>query len=209
MGKKSVVLSSGDTLKVDQVMLALGRLPLTQELGLDHAGVETDDRGYIKVDQYSKTNVANIWSVGDVTDRVQLTPVAIHEAMCFVSTEFRGVPQSPDHEMIPTAVFSHPEIGTVGMTEEEAAKSYQKLNVFRANFRPMKHTLSGRDSRMLMKLIVDAASNKVIGAHVLGPDAGEMAQILAIPMKMGCTKEDFDRTMALHPSAAEETGDHV
>ncbi len=203
-GKKSVLLSSGDTLKADQVMLALGRLPLTQELGLDHAGVETDDHGYIKVDEYSKTNVANIWAVGDVTDRVQLTPVAIHEAMCFVSTEYRGVPQSPDHEMIPTAVFSHPEIGTVGMTEEEAAKSYPKLNVFRANFRPMKHTLSGRDSRMLMKLIVDAESNKVIGAHVLGPDAGEMAQILAIPMKMGCSKEDFDRTMALHPSAAEE-----
>ncbi len=124
--------------------------------------------------------------------------------MCFVATEFRGDPQMPDHAMIPTAVFSHPEIGTVGMTEEEAARQFDKLNVFRANFRPMKHTLSGRDSRMLMKLIVDAASDKVVGAHVLGPDAGEMAQILAIPMKMGSTKADFDRTMALHPSAAEE-----
>ncbi|MGI9366675.1 MAG: glutathione-disulfide reductase [Rhizobiaceae bacterium] len=203
-GKKRATLSGGEILEVDQVMFALGRLPLTSNLGLEAAGVETDANGYIKVDGYSKTNVDNIWAVGDVTNRVQLTPVAIHEAMCFVSTEFRGEPQMPDHEMIPTAVFSHPEIGTVGMTEEEAGKQFSKLQVFRANFRPMKHTLSGRDSRMLMKLIVDAETDKVVGAHVLGPDAGEMAQILAIPMKMGCTKADFDRTMALHPSAAEE-----
>lgn len=203
-GKKLATLSGGEVLEVDQVMFALGRLPLTSGLGLETAGVEMDAQGYIKVDGYSRTNVENIWAVGDVTNRVQLTPVAIHEAMCFVSTEFRGTPQLPDHEMIPTAVFSHPEIGTVGMTEEEAAQNFAKLNVFSANFRPMKFTLSGRDSRMLMKLIVDAETDKVIGAHVLGPDAGEMAQVLAIPMKMGCTKADFDRTMALHPSAAEE-----
>ncbi len=202
--KRKATLSSGEVLEVDQVMFALGRLPLTGSLGLELAGVATDDRGYIKVDEYSRTNVDHIWAVGDVTDRVQLTPVAIHESMCFVATEFRGDPQQPDHEMIPTAVFSHPEIGTVGMTEEEAGQKFEKLNVFRANFRPMKHTMSGRDSRMLMKLIVDAATDKVIGAHILGPDAGEMAQILAIPMKMGSTKADFDRTMALHPSAAEE-----
>jgi glutathione reductase (NADPH) len=203
-GQKRVVLSGGEELLADQVMFAIGRLPLTDGLGLQAAGVETDDRGYIKVDEYSKTNVPHIWAVGDVTDRVQLTPVAIHESMCFVATEFRGDPQRPDHEMIPTAVFSHPEIGTVGMSEEEAGQVHAKLNVFRANFRPMKNTLSGRDSRMLMKLIVDAESDKVIGAHVLGPDAGEMAQILAIAMKMGSTKADFDKTMALHPSAAEE-----
>ena len=201
---RMATLSGGEVLEVDQVMFALGRQPLTDDLGLDLAGVETDKRGYIKVDAYSRTNVEHIWAVGDVTDRVQLTPVAIHESMCFVATEFRDDPQRPDHEMIPTAVFSHPEIGTVGLTEEEAGQKYKKLNVFRANFRPMKHTLSGRDSRMLMKLIVDAETDKVIGAHVLGPDAGEMAQILAIPMKMGSTKVDFDRTMALHPSAAEE-----
>lgn len=201
---RRAVLSGGEVLEVDQVMFALGRLPLTDGLGLDVAGVETDERGYIKVDAYSRTNVDHIWAVGDVTDRVQLTPVAIHESMCFVATEFRDDPQMPDHEMIPTAVFSHPEIGTVGMTEEEAGQKYSKLNVFRANFRPMKHTLSGRDSRMLMKLIVDAETDKVVGAQILGPDAGEMAQILAIPMKMGSTKTDFDRTMALHPSAAEE-----
>ncbi len=202
--KRKATLSGGEVLEVDQVMFALGRLPLTDSLGLDMAGVATDDRGYIKVDDYSRTNVDHIWAVGDVTDRVQLTPVAIHESMCFVATEFRDDPQQPDHEMIPTAVFSHPEIGTVGMTEAEAGQKFEKLNVFRANFRAMKHTMSGRDSRMLMKLIVDVATDKVIGAHILGPDAGEMAQILAIPMKMGSTKADFDRTMALHPSAAEE-----
>lgn len=203
-GKKRIFLSGGEELLADQVMLAIGRLPLTEGLGLEAAGVEIDERGYIPVDAYSRTNVAHIWAVGDVTDRVQLTPVAIHESMCFVATEFRNEPQMPDHEMIATAVFSHPEIGTVGLSEEEAGGQFAKLNVFRANFRPMKHTLSGRDSRMLMKLIVDADSDRVVGAHVLGPDAGEMAQILAIAMKMGSTKADFDKTMALHPSAAEE-----
>ena len=203
-GVRKASLTGGEVLEVDQVMFAIGRLPLTDGLGLDMAGVETDDRGYIKVDEFSRTNVEHIWAVGDVTDRVQLTPVAIHESMCFVATEFRDEPQRPDHEMIPTAVFSHPEIGTVGMTEVEAGEKFSKLNVYRANFKPMKHTMSGRDSRMLMKLIVDAETDLVVGAHILGPDAGEMAQILAIPMKMGSTKADFDRTMALHPSAAEE-----
>jgi len=203
-GGRRAVLSGGEVLDVDQVMLALGRLPLTDGLGLETADVDTDAKGNIKVDAYSRTSAGNIWAVGDVTNRVQLTPVAIHEAMCFVSTEYRDDPQSPDHDMIPTAVFSHPEIGTVGLSEEQAAQQFKRLNIFSANFRPMKHTLSGRDSRMLMKLIVDSANDKVVGAHVLGPDAGEMAQILAIAMKMGSTKADFDRTMALHPSAAEE-----
>ncbi|MEE9313705.1 MAG: glutathione-disulfide reductase [Rhizobiaceae bacterium] len=197
-------LSGGDVLEVEQVMFAMGRTPLTQTLGLETAGVETCSRGYIKVDDYSRTNVENIWAVGDVTDRVPLTPVAIHEAMCFVATEYRDDPQKPDHAMIPTAVFSHPEIGTVGMSEEDAGAAFEKLNIFRAKFRPMKNTLSGRDSQMLMKLVVDAATDKVVGAHILGPDAGEMAQLLAIAMKMGSTKKDFDATMALHPSAAEE-----
>ncbi len=197
-------LSGGEVMEVDQVMLALGRVPLTGSLGLDMAGVETDERGYIKVNEYSRTNVENIWAVGDVTDRVQLTPVAIHEAMCFVATEYQDDPQRPDHDLIATAVFSHPEIGTVGMSEAEAAEAFPKLNVFRANFRPMKYTLAGRDSRMLMKLIVDAESDRVVGAHVLGPDAGEMAQVMAISIKMGAKKADFDRTMALHPSAGEE-----
>ncbi len=203
-GTRVTHLTGGDVLEVDQVMFALGRVPMTDNLGLDLAGVETDDRGYIKVNEYSRTSCENIWALGDVTDRVQLTPVAIHEAMCFVSTEYKGIPEKPDHDLIATAVFSHPEIGTVGLTEEQAAEKYKKVDVFRANFKPMKHTLTGRDTRMLMKILVEGDTDKVVGVHVVGPDAGEMAQVLAIPLKMGCSKADFDRTMALHPSAAEE-----
>ena len=197
-------LSNGDTLHVDQVMFALGRHPLTQDLGLETAGVETDSRGYITVDEYSRTSCDSVWALGDVTDRAQLTPVAIHEAMCFYQTEFLGEPTRPDHEMIPTAVFSHPEIGTVGLTETQAVEAHPDLTVFKADFRAMRYTLAGRDSRMVMKVLVDTPSDRVVGVHIIGPDAGEMAQILAIAMKMGATKRDFDRTMALHPSAAEE-----
>jgi glutathione reductase (NADPH) len=194
----------GETLTVDTVMLALGREPYTQGLGLEAAGVKTDERGAIIVDEYSCTSVANIYALGDVTDRVQLTPVAIHEAMCFIETVFKDNPTSPDYDLIPTAVFSQPEIGTVGLSEEEAARRYPELDVFRAEFRPMKATLSGRVERTIMKLIVDAASRKVVGAHILGHEAGEMAQLLGVSLKAGATKDDFDRTMALHPSAAEE-----
>lgn len=191
-------------LNADVVMLALGRVPNAQGLGLEAAGVKTDERGAIVVDEYSRTSVENIYALGDVTDRVQLTPVAIHEAMCFIETEYKNNPTKPDHETIATAVFSQPEIGTVGLSEEEAGKRYQDLEVYRAQFRPMKATLSGRAEKMVMKLIVDAASRKVVGAHILGHDAGEMAQLLGITLKAGCTKDDFDRTMAVHPTAAEE-----
>ena len=177
-------------------------LPRPHEL--DAAGVELDKIGAVVVDDYSRTNVDNIWAVGDVTNRVQLTPVAIHEAMCFVETAFKDNSTKPDHDTIPTAVFSQPEIGTVGLSEDEASKRFAELEVYRALFRPMRHTLSGRDEKMLMKLVVDGASRKVIGAHVLGPDAGEMAQLLGIPIKAGLTKDDFDRTMAVHPTASEE-----
>ncbi|MNU46153.1 Glutathione amide reductase [compost metagenome] len=194
----------GETLSVETVMLALGRDPYTKGLGLEAAGVKTDERGAIVVDEYSRTNVENIYALGDVTDRVQLTPVAIHEAMCFIETVYRNNPTSPDYDLIPTAVFSQPEIGTVGLSEEEAAKRYDELEVYRAEFRPMKATLSGRSERMIMKLVVDAASRKVVGAHILGHEAGEMAQLLGICLKASATKDDFDRTMALHPSAAEE-----
>jgi glutathione reductase (NADPH) len=135
---------------------------------------------------------------------VQLTPVAIHEAMCFVETEFRGKPVAPDHDLIATAVFSQPEIGTVGLTEEDSVKTYPHVEIYKASFRPMRHTLSGRQEKSIMKLVVDGRTRRVLGAHVLGPDAGEMAQLLAIPIKAGCTKDDFDRTMAVHPTAAEE-----
>lgn len=203
-GRKRVHLSGGDAIAADQVMLAIGRVPNTKSLGLEAAGVAVDETGAIKVDAYSRTSKENIWAVGDVTNRVQLTPVAIHEAMCFLETAFKNNPTKPDHELIATAVFSQPEIGTVGLTEQDAARKFREIEVYRAVFRPMRNTLSGSTEKMLTKLIVDAASRKVVGAHILGPDAGEMAQLLAIPMKAGCTKDDFDRTMAVHPTAAEE-----
>ncbi|WFU49301.1 glutathione-disulfide reductase [Sinorhizobium terangae] len=191
-------------LVVDQVMLALGRVPNTRGLGLENAGVKVNERGAIIVDAFSRTSAPGIYALGDVTDRVQLTPVAIHEAMCFIETEYKNNPTSPDHDQIATAVFSQPEIGTVGMTEEDAARKFDELEVYRAEFRPMKATLSGRKEKMIMKLVVNAADRKVVGAHILGHDAGEMAQLLGISLKAGCTKDDFDRTMAVHPTAAEE-----
>ncbi len=200
----AVTLSDGQVLKAGQVMLAIGRIPLTKDLGMQKAGVELDWGGHIVVDEYSRTSAGSIWAVGDVTNRVPLTPVAIHESMCFIETEFKNNPTIPDHDEIATAVFSHPEIGTVGMNEEEATEMLGNLDIYKAVFRPMKHTLSGRDERTMMKLIVDGQSKRVVGAHILGPDAGEMAQLLAIPIKMSATKEDFDRTMAVHPTAAEE-----
>ncbi|WOS61169.1 glutathione-disulfide reductase [Sinorhizobium fredii] len=189
---------------VDQVMLALGRVPNTKGLGLENAGVKTNERGAIVVDAFSRTSAPGIYALGDVTDRVQLTPVAIHEAMCFIETEYKNNPTSPDHDLIATAVFSQPEIGTVGLSEEDAVRKYDEFEVYRAEFRPMKATLSGRKDRMIMKLLVNAADRKVLGAHILGHDAGEMAQLLGISLKAGCTKDDFDRTMAVHPTAAEE-----
>lgn len=194
----------GEKLVAGQVMLALGRDPHTKGLGLENAGVEVNHKGAIIVDEYSRTNIPSIFALGDVTDRVQLTPVAIHEAMCFIETEYKGNPTSPDHDLIATAVFSQPEIGTVGLSEEKAAEKYEELEVYRAEFRPMKATLSGRQEKMIMKLIVNAADRKVVGAHILGHEAGEMAQLLGITLKAGCTKDDFDRTMAVHPTASEE-----
>jgi glutathione reductase (NADPH) len=195
---------NSELLDVGVVMLALGRDPNTKGLGLEAAGVEINSRGAIVVDAYSRTSVPNIFALGDVTDRVQLTPVAIHEAMCFIETEYKNNPTRPDHDLIATAVFSQPEIGTVGLSEEEAGRRYPKLEVYRAQFRPMKATLSGRNEKMIMKLIVNAEDRKVVGAHILGHDAGEMAQLLGITLKAGCTKDDFDRTMAVHPTASEE-----
>ncbi|MCF3642780.1 glutathione-disulfide reductase [Rhizobium sp. TRM95111] len=203
-GRRVVATKNHGDLVVDQVMLALGRVPNTRGLGLETAGVALNEKGAVVVDAFSRTNVSSIFALGDVTDRVQLTPVAIHEAMCFVETEFRDNPVSPDHDMIATAVFSQPEIGTVGMSEDAAAKRFDDIEVYRAEFRPMKATLSGRSEKTIMKLVVNAADRKVLGAHVLGHDAGEMAQLLGVSLKAGCTKDDFDRTMAVHPTAAEE-----
>ena len=199
-----VNLEDGSTIESDCVMYATGRTPNTKGLGLEAAGVALNARGAIEVDEYSHTNVENIWALGDVTDRVNLTPVAIHEAMRFVSTVFGDKPLPVDHELIPTAVFSQPSLGTCGLTEEDARKRYERIDIYKAQFRPMKHTLSGREERMLMKLVVDGESGRVLGCHILGPDAGEMIQCLGIAIKMGATKTDFDATMAVHPTAAEE-----
>lgn len=203
-GRIDVQLSDGKTLTAAEVMLAVGRLPNTADLGLEDAGVDIGGAGEVLVDSYSRTSVDNIWAVGDVTNRVQLTPVAIHEAMCFVETAFKGNPVAPDHGCIATAIFSQPEIGTVGLTEDEAARNFENVEVYRTAFRPMRHATSDGEDRMLIKLIVDSDSNLVLGAHVLGADAGEMAQLLGIPIATGITKERFDRTMAVHPTAAEE-----
>ncbi len=203
-GRRLVETGQNGQMVVDQVMLATGRVPNTAGLGLEAAGINTDDRGAIRVDAFSRTSAAGVYALGDVTDRVQLTPVAIHEAMCFIETEYKHNPTSPDHDLIATAVFSQPEIGTVGMSEEEAVKKHAAIDVFRAEFRPMKATLSGRSEKTIMKIVVDADSRKVLGVHILGHDAGEMAQLLGIALKAGVTKDDFDRTMAVHPTAAEE-----
>lgn len=203
-GALRVALSDGAAVDTGCVMYAIGRQANTDNLGLEAVGVKTGANGEILVDSQSRTSVDSIYAVGDVTNRVNLTPVAIREGHAFADSVFGGRPWHTDYEMIPTAVFSEPEIGTVGMSEADARKTYGSIDIYKARFRPMKFTLSGRDERMLMKLVVDEKSQRVIGCHVLGPDAGEIVQMAAIAMRMGATKSDFDRTMALHPSAAEE-----
>ena len=196
--------TDGKNMVVDQAMLALGRVPAIEGLGLDKAGVELNKGGAIAVDSYSKTNVDSIYAVGDVTDRVNLTPVAIREGHAFADTVYGGKDITVDHSDIATAVFSQPEIGTVGLSQEEAEAEYGDIDIYSSSFRPMKNILPGRDEKMLMKLIVDAASDKVLGCHIVGPDSGEMSQLVGVAMKMGATKADFDNTMAVHPTASEE-----
>ena len=200
----TVTLKDGSKVETGKVMYATGRAPNTRGLGLEAAGVELGKRGEIAVDAYSRSSVEHIYAVGDVTDRVNLTPVAIREGHAFADTVFGNKPTAVNHELVPTAVFSTPEIGTVGLTEEAARARYPKLDVYKARFKPLRHTLSGRDERMLMKLLVDGETGRVVGCHVLGPDAAEIVQMAAIAMRMGATKADFDATVALHPTAAEE-----
>ncbi|MCB1549546.1 MAG: glutathione-disulfide reductase, partial [Hyphomicrobiaceae bacterium] len=197
-------LGNGREIAADQVMYATGRVPHTTGLGLEAAGVERGWNGHVVVDEQQRTNVDTIYAVGDVCDRVNLTPVAIREGHAFADSVYGQRPWQIDHDMIPTAVFSTPEIGTVGWTEAEAREKCAHVDIYKARFRPMRHTLSGREERMVMKLIVDAESDRVVGCHILGPDAGEIVQMAAIAMRMGATKAQFDSTMALHPSAAEE-----
>jgi len=199
-----VHLSDGSCVEADQVLVATGRRPNTKDIGIDKAGVELNKKGAVIVDSYSKTNVDNIYAVGDVTDRINLTPVAVREGHAFADTIFGDRPTAVSHINVPSAVFTTPEIGTVGLSEQEARKIFDIVDIYLAQFRPLKATLSGREEKVMMKIVVDGATDQVLGVHVLGHDAGEMAQLVAIPVRMGCKKADFDATMALHPTAAEE-----
>jgi glutathione reductase (NADPH) len=198
-------LTNGSSVASDQVMFAIGRHPNVANLGLEKAGVAINaHNGGIAVDHFSKTSVDNIYAIGDVTHRINLTPVAIREGHAFADTVFGKREVRVDHANIPTAVFSQPEVGTVGLTETQARAQFSHVDIYKASFRPMKATMSGRDTRVLMKLVVDGTTDRVVGCHIVGDGAAEMVQLLGIAVKMKATKADFDATMALHPTAAEE-----
>ena len=201
--KIRVTDTKGNETLFDQVMYATGRHPNADNLGLEALGVARGKKGEILVDAYSQTGVPSVFAIGDVTDRANLTPVAIREGMAFVETVFKGNPTSPDHELIPTAIFTQPEMGTVGLSEEEAA-AQEPIEVYSASFKPMQQSFAGRAQKVLMKLIVSKANRKVLGCHIVAPGAGEMIQLAGIAVKMGATKEDFDRTVAVHPTMSEE-----
>jgi glutathione reductase (NADPH) len=188
----------------DLVVFATGRQPKTQGLGLENAGVELNGKGAIKVDDYSRTSCESIYAVGDVTDRLQLTPVAIREGHAFADTVFGDNPRTVDYNCVPSAVFSHPPLAGVGLTEAQAKNKLGTVKVYTSDFRPMKNVLAGRDERALYKMVVDATTNRVVGLHMIGPDAPEILQAAAVAVKAGLTKQEFDDTVALHPSMAEE-----
>jgi glutathione reductase (NADPH) len=197
-------LSTGDEIAADQIMFAIGRLPNVEGMGLGDLGVERGWNGHVVVDEFSRSSVASIFAVGDVTDRVNLTPAAIREGHAFADSEFGNQRWCVDRALIPTAVFSTPEVGTVGQPEHMARERNEPIDIYKTRFRPMRNVLAGRDERTMMKLVVCGDSGKVLGCHVLGCDAAEIVQMAAVAMRMGATKADFDQTMALHPSAAEE-----
>jgi len=199
-----VELSDNEQVIVDLVMFATGRKPNVHGLGLEAAGVKLGETGGVAVDEFSKTTVENIYAVGDVTNRINLTPVAIREGHAFADTVYGGKPTPVDHSNVPTAVFSDPELGVIGLTETQARERLNKVDIYKTSFRPMKATLSGRDTRVFMKLVVDGITDQVVGCHIAGPDAGELIQVIGIAVKMRATKADFDATMAVHPTAAEE-----
>ncbi len=197
-------LDGGETVEADRVMFAIGRHPNVSGIGLGAAGVEHAEGAGIGVDAYSQTSVPHIYAIGDVTNRLNLTPVAIREGHAFADTVFGGKPTRVDHADIPTAVFTEPEVGAVGLTEAQARAQFDAVDVYKTAFRPMKATLSGRNTRVMMKLIVDSSSDRVLGCHIVGHDAAEMIQLIGIAVRMKATKADFDATMAVHPTAAEE-----
>jgi glutathione reductase (NADPH) len=203
-GTLTSTMVDGMVITSDAVMSAVGREPYVEGLGLDKAGVTLSDKGAVAVDDWSKTNVGHIWAVGDVTDRINLTPVAIREGHAFADTEFNGRPTRFDHADVATAVFSQPPVGVVGLTEAQARHAFPNVDVYMTRFRPMKTAFVGDESRMLMKLVVDATSGRVLGVHIVGADSAEMIQLAAIAVKAGLTKAQWDDTCALHPTAAEE-----
>ncbi len=196
--------NKGAVIECDQILLAIGRQPNTMALHVEKAGVALGKKGEVKVDDYSRTSAPHIYAVGDVTDRLQLTPVAIHEAMCFVETVFKNNPTAPDHVHVASAVFTTPELAVVGMSEEKALLMGHTVDIYKSSFRPLLHTLGGRPVRTMMKMVVDQATQKVLGVHIFGDHAAEIIQLAAVALKLGATKQDFDSTIALHPTAAEE-----
>ncbi|NSX55042.1 FAD-dependent oxidoreductase [Parasulfitobacter algicola] len=198
-----VKATNGNERVFDKVMFATGRTPNTKDMGLQDIGVKIGRRGEIEVDDYSQTAIPSIYAIGDVTNRVQLTPVAIREGMAFVETVFKGNPTKPDHDLIPSAIFTQPEMGTIGLSEEEA-RDKEPVEIYCTSFRPMQTAFAGRPDRVLMKLVVSVETRKVLGCHIVAPHAGEMIQLAGIAIKMGATKEDFDRTVAVHPTMSEE-----
>jgi len=200
----TATLTGGRKINADRIMFAMGRKPNIGNLGIEQAGIKTAPLGGIAVDAYSRTSVPNIYAIGDVTNRVNLTPVAIREGHAFADTVFGGRPTIVDHTNVPTAVFSEPEIGAVGLTEAQARERLARVDIYRSMFRPLKATLSGSHSRVSMKLVVDAVTERVVGVHIVGEGASEMVQLISVAVKMGATKADLDATMAVHPTAAEE-----
>lgn len=203
-GSLSVRLTGGELMEADVVLYATGRAPNTRGLGLEAAGVKVDEVGAVVVDEWSRTSAPSIYAIGDVTNRINLTPVAIHEGRAFAETTFNDRPMKLDYHGIPSAVFSQPPVATVGLSEAQARERHAEVDIYRSRFRPMKHTLSGRDEQTMMKLVVDRPTNRVLGAHMVGADAPEIIQGMAIALKCGATKAQFDATVGIHPTAAEE-----
>jgi glutathione reductase (NADPH) len=203
-GSLKLVMDGCENIEADAVMFATGRVPNTSDLGLEDVGVALGDKGEIKVDEHSRSSVPSIFAVGDVTDRVQLTPVAIREGHAFADSQFGGQPWTVEYDSIPNAVFSHPPIAGVGLTESEAKNKLGQVRTYTSDFRAMKNVLAGRNERSLYKLVVDAGTDEVVGIHMIGPDAPEILQAAAIAVKAKLKKADFDRTIALHPTMAEE-----
>lgn len=197
-------LTDGTLVNVDHIMFATGRTPNTAGLGLETAGVQLDAAGAVVVDVYSCSSVPSIYAVGDVTNRLNLTPMAIAEGQAVAETLFNNHPTAPDHDNVPTAIFSQPPVAAVGLTEARARERYAQIDVYRSTFRPLKHRLSGRDERTMMKLIVERATDRVVGCHMVGADAPEIIQGFAVALKCGATKAQFDATIGIHPTAAEE-----